>query len=576
LPAVRFVLAVLALSVSVSAQLSGEYVRRGAAWVRLEQGQEYALDARVVSVRFRDRGPADGARLAALADEPALAGLQVLRSNRLGIHDLLLPAGRDPLLVARALAARTDVEFVEPAVLGAYVGVPDDPSFGTQWNLENVGQAGGIAGADVHAVQAWDIQDGAPSVVIAVLDSGTEWTHPDLAANIWSNPGDLPDGLDNDGNGFADDVHGWDFDGGDNNPAGLFFHGTFVAGCVAASSNNTLGVAGLAGGASDGTGCRLMICNVGSLAPNSSVLDDALIYAADNGARIITMSLAVPSSAAINAAVDEAVDVAGAFIDCASGNNGFGVSYPATLPKIMAVASSNRFDAKSAFSNAGPEVEVAAPGEAILSTNIGGGYTTSDGTSFAAPHVAALAGLLLSQDAGLTASEVRTIIRDTADDIGPAGFDTGTGFGRINAHAALLATGNPPAGAVLAIGQGVAGFGGLVPQIDTRSGVPEQGDLAFGVVLSSARPDAPAYALVGLVGAELPFEGGTLYVDVFHGNTLFFLHTTSAAGTASRNLPIPDDPVFVGLKAWAQWVVVDPAGPAGYAFTQGLELTVGP
>jgi len=157
------------------------------------------------------------------------------------------------------------------------------------------------------------------------------------------------------------------------------------------------------------------------------------------------MSLSVGSSSAIDAAI-EAAWSGGVFIDCAAGNSGPAVSYPARHPDVMAVAATDHDDRKASFSNPGPEVEVAAPGVDILSTGLGSGYETSSGTSFSAPIVAGLAAVLKSQNPGLTNAQIRQAIIDSADDVEDPGFDVGTGFGRINASEALLlvGSGDPP------------------------------------------------------------------------------------------------------------------------------------
>ncbi len=560
-----------------AAQAAGNFQLTPGGWIQQDGAHSHLVDPQVVSVRFLDGATQVGERLAAFgAADGLLEGLSIVRSNRLGIVDLALPEGADPLLVVAALRAQAGVDFAEPNTLGEYTATPNDTSYSSQWNLKNTGQSGGTPGADVDAEAAWDIQDGEASVIIAVLDSGTQWTHTDLASSIWSNPGETLNGLDSDSNGFVDDVRGWDFDGNDNDPTGSFFHGTFVAGCVAASSNNGQGIAALAGGAADGVGCTVMPLNVGNFSPNGAVLDDAIIYAADNGARVITLSLSVGTTSAIDAAVIYAADVKGVFIDCASGNGGSSVAYPANLSRIMAVASTNRNDTKSGFSNPGPEVEVAAPGEDVMSTDLGGGYTLSSGTSFAAPHVAALAGLLFSEDPAATAAGVRAIIRATADDVGASGFDTGTGDGRINAKNALLAlSGGFVFGQAVNYGSGVAGMGGVTPSIGTSGGAPSQDDPGFAITMRGGRPSSVAYNLLSLGALNAPFEGGTLLVDLSLPSASVAAIATSANGAATRPLPIPDDVIFVGVQAFSQWIVVDVDGPAGFSFTDGLDLIVG-
>jgi subtilisin family serine protease len=564
--------ALLTVSSTLSAQTVGSYVRDAEGWLRIENGQIYRVDPGVISAGFA-APVADVQGFLNELDGDA-ANLTVIRSNRLGTVDLALPAGADPLDAVAALSATGAVHFAEVNTIGSYGVTPNDPQFSGLWHLHNTGQTGGSVDADVDAPEAWDIQDGDPSVVVAVLDSGTDHTHLDLHANIWNNPGEVLDGTDTDGNGFIDDTIGWDFDSNDNDPNGLFYHGTAVAGVVAAVGNNSQDIVGLAGGAADGAGCSIMACNVGSFAPNGAVLDDAIIYAADNGARVITMSLTVGTSIAITSALTYA-DGLGVFIDCAAGNGGPAVTYPANLPTVMAVASTNHFDNKSSFSNPGSEVEVAAPGENILMTNLGGGLTTQSGTSFAAPHVAALAALMFSANPALSNDDVRAIIRSTADDVFPPGFDTGTGDGRINAFQAVAAVvdGFVP-GVFKPYGTGLAGMNGVIPVIGTKGGTPAIGESLFGLTIRKAARSATAWLVISLAQANLPFKGGTLLVDVA-GPHLELVTTTGSTGDLAVPLPIPNDTGLLGLAFYNQWFVQDLAAFAGWSMTTGLELGIG-
>jgi subtilisin family serine protease len=556
-----------------------QFSRVGGVLYRVEQGELFAVDTTVISARLAAgvQGWADLVARAPASDRAALAALSVVRTSPLGVLDLRLPAGFDPLAAAARVQATGLVEFVETNAIGRYTGIPDDPQFGTQWNLHNIGQSGGTVDADVDAVEAWDILGGAPTVAVAVLDSGSMVTHTDLAANVWHNPGEIPgNATDDDGNGFVDDTVGWNFDGNNSNPAGVFYHGTSVAGVIGAVGNNGIGIAGLAGGGPAGAGgaCRIMPLNIGSFSPNPAVLDDAIIYAADNGARVITMSLTVPSATAITDAIAYAVDVKGVFVDCASGNNTGSVTYPANLPTVMAVASTNRFDAKSSFSNPGPEVEVAAPGEQILMLDLNNGYTTQDGTSFAAPHVAALAGLLFSANPALTNAEVRQLIKDTADDVSTPGFDNGTGFGRINAANALAVAVGGVIGKTILYGTGLAGAGGQVPIIASQGGVPKVGNASFSVTLRRAAGSSAAAFVLGFAQASLPFKGGLLLVDLSAPSYILPV-TTSAMGNASVPFAIPADPALAGLELDGQWLVIDAAAVAGISMSPGLQILIG-
>ncbi len=156
-----------------------------------------------------------------------------------------VPAGTVAASVAR-LALDPSVEWAEPDYLWHASVTPDDSLFTRQWALRNTGQTGGTPGADIHATTAWDVSTGDSTLMIGVIDTGIDYTHPDLAGNIWTNPGEIPgNGIDDDGDGYVDDVHGYDFDNNDGDPLDDNGHGTHVAGTIAARADNGLGVAGV-------------------------------------------------------------------------------------------------------------------------------------------------------------------------------------------------------------------------------------------------------------------------------------------------------------------------------------------
>jgi hypothetical protein len=383
-----------------------------------------------------------------------------LRENRLGAVDITVPAGMDAVEFVARLQKEGVLDYAEVNTIGRYEQfAPNDTRYAELWGLNNTAQTGGTADADIDAPEAWEITTGSPGVAVAVLDSGTEYDHDDLQCNIWVNPGedgdgdrvvwdtDDLDGVDDDLNGFVDDLIGWDFDDGDNNPRGTYFHGTHVAGIVVACGNNALGVIGAAGGDGTGTtGVRLMVLNVGDDAPNGAVLDEAIIYAADRGARVITMSLSVGDTQAIRDALAYAYDTRGVFINNSSGNDNAGVSFPASDDHVMAVGATDHNDVRADFSNFGPTLDVVAPGVNILSTRLADAYGAGDGTSYASPHVAGTAGLMFSLNPAATNDQVTDCITSTAEDKGAAGRDDYYGFGRINAEAALgcIAGNTPP------------------------------------------------------------------------------------------------------------------------------------
>lgn len=388
-----------------------------------------------ISARLADTDNRDTV-MAILADKE----LTFVRENRLNIMDIHLPTDSDIMKTVKELDATGLFKYVEPNVYGKWSAIPNDPGFSQCYGLHNTGQSGGTPDADMNLVDAWDIATGDPGIIVAVLDSGTEVTHSDLAGNIWNNPGEIPgNNIDDDGNGRIDDIVGWDFEFNDNDPSGSYYHGTHVAGCVAAVNNNGVGLSAPAGGWNSSPGASMLICMVGSSAPIGEIIDDAILYSADHGARVITLSLSVSESTAINDAATDAY-AAGSFIDCASGNDYSSVAYPASLPEICAVGATDRDDVKADFSNYGPELELTSPGVDIYSTQLGNTYGTSSGTSFAAPYVAGVAALILSAAPSLTNQELRELMWNTANDLGDPGFDNLYGYGRVDALAALQQT----------------------------------------------------------------------------------------------------------------------------------------
>jgi subtilisin family serine protease len=209
---------------------------------------------RNVAATYQSRGPAAALTAAdqlvdrfGLQNGRLLAAPPVVSSKSIPVASRWsLPAGTSvPEMIAR-LAGTPGIAYVEPNYIIHASAIPNDTRFSEQWALNNTGQTGGTADADIDAPEAWNLSTGSSSVVVGVIDTGVDYTHPDLAANIWTNPGEIPgDGIDNDGNGFIDDVHGWDFANNDNDPFDDNGHGTHVSGTIAATGNNNLGVAGV-------------------------------------------------------------------------------------------------------------------------------------------------------------------------------------------------------------------------------------------------------------------------------------------------------------------------------------------
>jgi len=388
----------------------------------------------------------NGAQRAALLQ--AAGGGVVKREYKLvpGLCLVQLPAGQTVAAALVAYNGQAGVLYAEPDFrLKLLERVPNDTRFSELWGLRNTGQTGGTPGADIHAAPAWDVQTGNPNVLVAVIDTGVDYTHPDLVNNIWTNPGEIAgNGLDDDGNGIIDDVHGADFVNNDGNPMDDHGHGTHCSGTIGAEGNNNLGVAGVC--------WRVKIMGLKFLdASGSGSTADAILaleYAVEKGAKLTSNSWGGgPYEQALKDAID-ASGAAGMLFVVAAGNdygnnNDTSPVYPASYDStnLVAVMSTTASDARSDFSNYGPTtVDVAAPGSSILSCAPGGGYQTMSGTSMATPHVAGACALMLAANPALTPLQIKEALVATADPTLPGQCVAG---GRINLPAALARAGSP-------------------------------------------------------------------------------------------------------------------------------------
>jgi subtilisin family serine protease len=371
----------------------------------------------------------------------------------------------EPVQVIKALFADEEEETV-----------PNDPFFHSSGSWEqNYDDLWGLK--QINAPGAWNVTTGSPDTVVAVVDTGIDLTHPDLQGNLWVNEDDPfgdanGDGdPDDDGNGYPDDYLGWDFANNDNDPTDDNGHGTHVAGTIAARGNNGQDITGVMWQAS--------VIGVKALDQGGYGDDDelaaALKYATDNGARVVNNSWG--GNSAVSDILADAIVYAyqdrGVLLVAAAGNDwGSNIDFPAADPSVLAVGASTHFDRRASFSDYGEQLDVVAPGGSdgtepacpgwdnsplynILSLravegihddclSIGDTVWRLAGTSMAAPHVSGLAGLLFSQHPDWTADEVRSTIRATAVDIQEPGSDLETGWGRVNAAAALAAPGPYP------------------------------------------------------------------------------------------------------------------------------------
>ena len=303
------------------------------------------------------------------------------------------------------------VEIAGVDGIGGVADVPNDPSFTTQYALRNTGQTGGVVGADIRAVDAWDIAAGNPDITIGVIDSGIS-PHPELAGRI------LP---------------GINIPTGSTTATDVCNHGTHVAGIMAAARNNGVGIAGVCGDAK-----LLPVVIVNPCSGLESWVADGITWAVDNGADVLNMSLQynVGSDylrAAVNYAATRGIPMA-----CATGNSNAAVAFPARWPETIAVASVTAANVRASTSNFGPEVDIAAPGDSIYSLSSAGSYTFKSGTSMATPHITGIIALMRQVNPTMGSAEIRAAIEGTARDIGAAGWDSLTGHGVANAQAALV------------------------------------------------------------------------------------------------------------------------------------------
>jgi subtilisin family serine protease len=331
-----------------------------------------------------------------------------------------VPAGSDVQQMAAELAAYTQFfDSVQVDGLGGIASLtPNDPFFSTQWNMHNTGQSGGVEDADVDAPEAWELFTGDTSVTLAIVDSGVQSTHDDLLGRVlpgWNTNENPP-------NANSEDIHG---------------HGTHVAGIAAATGNNSYGVAGMNWGVN-----ILPVRCVNSLGSGTETMcADAIMWATDNGADIISMSLQYyTGTQTLHDAVQYAY-ASGVLLIGASGNfqSAGTVAFPARFIECLGVAATNRSDGLYFGSNSGTEVDIAAPGQDVFSLWKDFGFNTMSGTSMATPHVSGLASLMMSINPELTREDIVDLIIATSVDKGDAGWDPQYGHGLINAAAALEA-----------------------------------------------------------------------------------------------------------------------------------------
>lgn len=382
------------------------------------------------------------------AIDKALPFLEFSTKNKarelLKIYYFKYDSGENPYDVAKDFAENPFVEYAEPKFIDKPFDTPNDPQFSQQLHFNTIG-----------APSAWDIVKGETGdVVIAVVDGGVDWRHEDLEANIWTNEDEIPNnGVDDDNNGFVDDIRGWNFAKNSNDPSGrdaqpnLEEHGTHVAGIAAAVTNNDIGISGVSWNS------KIMPINV---APQNSNNDstlqstyDGVAYAAENGADIINCSWGNNRHSNVAQEVVNFAYANGALLVCAAGNGRENVDekphYPSSYNHVLSVGRVDNTDRKAGSSNYGTTVDVFAPGSSILSTFPDNQYARISGTSMAAPVAGGVAALVKTQHPEFSVDQLRETLRVTAkniDNLNPS-FAGLMGKGRVDALKAVQETDSP-------------------------------------------------------------------------------------------------------------------------------------
>jgi subtilisin family serine protease len=440
--------------------------------------------------------------------------------------------------VTRALAKlRGSVLYAEPDFVVRPTNTPNDTYYPLQWGLNNTGQTvngdPGIAGADINAPQAWDTYTGDANFTIAIIDTGTQYTHPDLAANIWTNPGEIAgNGIDDDGDGYVDDTRGWDFYSVDNNPDDTEGHGTHTAGTVGAVGNNGIGVTGV------NWQCKLVPLRF--LGPQGGFTSDAILavnYCRTKGIKVSNNSWGGGGfSQGLYDAINAAKSVGHIFCAAAGNagtNNDSAPFYPANynLDNLISVAATNNDDARASFSNYGATtVDLGAPGQMIASTYMGSQYVYMDGTSMATPHVTGGVALVYGQHPTWTYQQVRSQILSTVRPVPALAGITVTGGVLDLAAAVGVPTGNTaPTVTISSPANGASFTQGSAITFTGAASDAQDGNLGASLVWTSS--------LMGQIGTGTSFVRSDLSVGT-HVITAAATDSGSMTGSATRTITV--------------------------------------
>jgi len=452
-----------------------------------------------------------------------------------GLYRVTLPANVPVSQAVANLRSQSSIAVAQPDYQVHTAATPNDPSFGSLWGLDNTGQSGGTAGADIGAPVAWNTSTGTGHTIVAVIDTGVDYNHPDLAANMWRNTREIPgNGIDDDGNGYKDDVFGYDFANNDSNPMDDNGHGTHVSGTIGAIGDNGIGVAGV--------DWHVKIMALKFLdSSGSGYLSNAvraLNYAVANGAKVINNSYA---GGGYDAAMATAINNArnhGVIIVAAAGNDGTNNDtspvYPAsyTADNVISVAATDRYDHLANFSNYGQSVDIAAPGVSIYSTLPNGRYGTYSGTSMAAPHVTGSLALVWDAHPNWTYRQVIDAVLNTADRVPSLAGEVATG--RLDVGKAityLTATPQPTTDTTGAAVTGVV-FSGAGSAIANAR-------VTFSEPINPATFTAADVTLTGPSGQTIGITGVTPVSG--SNNTVFDVTFASQSGAGTYTLAIGTD-----------------------------------
>lgn len=467
-------------------------------WYHVFGSKEYPVNPDITSLKFFD-----SATSTEIDDFISNYELEVVWIDEMDHYDCQLSEGADPIYSVQDFLDDKLVEFALPNIIGEYFNTPNDSYYSNQWYHYNSSNPA----HDINSSFAWDCETGESDIVIAILDAGVDISHNDINGNVWVNPGEDIDqdesvwdtgdinGVDDDGNGFVDDLVGWDWQNEDNTVVDVSHHGTNVTGILGAETNNNTGIAGVAGGWNPSPGSKLMICQIGDeYGPSSEAVRKGILYAASSGADVIQMSFGLGDrNILIQRALWRAYTAYGCIIVCASGNSGSSVEFPASNEYVIGVGATDDDDYRWSNSNFGTGLFMVAPGIDMYTTYNNNSYGNNTGTSFSAPLVSGVAALLLSYNSSYTNNDVKRILARSCEKIRPNNYpynvsetygswNSQVGYGRLDAYITIAAPNAPT-------GFSISGYTGQHPYLSWNSN-PEADIKQYVVYRLNADPNS--------------------------------------------------------------------------------------